>query len=109
MRRRGPKQGPSSKGALHPKATLVHAGTQALPAARRQVNKRLKEEAKTKDWEEDQRLMVQYADMLEKQERARKVQLERLKAVQARQAEDAASRPEAKTWIDPGLIDKYLR
>ncbi len=73
------------------------------------MNKRLKEEAKTKQWEEDQRLMAQYAAMLEKQERTRKEQLERLKAVQARQAADAASRPEAKTWIDPALIDKYLR
>ena len=74
-----------------------------------QENKRLKEEAKAKAWEEDQKLMAQYAEMLERQERARKEQLERLKAVQARQAADAASRPEAKTWIDPAIIDKYLR
>jgi hypothetical protein len=29
--------------------------------------------------------------------------------VQARQAADAACRPEAKTWIDPAIIDKYTR
>lgn len=35
--------------------------------------------------------------------------VERLKAVQAKQATEAASRPESKQWIDPALIERYTR
>lgn len=44
----------------------------------------MKEEAKHKQWEEDQRYMKEYAEILDKQERVRKEQVEKLKVWQVR-------------------------
>lgn len=77
-----------------PLAPLVaHVLTPALACARPQIR--------------DQQFMDEYAAMLERQERARKEQRDRIFSRQARQAEDAKNRPEAKQWVDPALIEKY--
>lgn len=71
-----------------------------------EIYKQIKEEAKKKEWEFDQQIMKQYADMLDKQEKARLAQLEKLKEWQAKQEREAAARPEAKRWIDPAIVEK---
>lgn len=53
--------------------------------------------------------MEEYCKNLEKQEQQRLAQLERIKAVQARQAEDAKLRLPVKKWVDPALIEKHFR
>lgn len=55
------------------------------------------------------RYMKEYAAQLEKQELERLAQLERTKAVQARQAEDAKSRPPVKKFVDPAIIEKQFQ
>lgn len=53
--------------------------------------------------------MAQYAEMLERQERRRAEQVARARALQARQAEDAAALPPYKRYLDPTLIDRQFR
>lgn len=47
--------------------------------------------------------------MMEQQEAARERQLAEAKARQARQAADAAGRPEFKKWIDDDIIERNAR
>ncbi|KAK9824679.1 hypothetical protein WJX72_012321 [[Myrmecia] bisecta] len=74
-----------------------------------EVNKRIKEDEKRKLQDEENRYTKQYAEMLDRQEAARTEQLNRVKAVQARQAEEAQSRPESKRWIDPAIIERNYK
>ncbi len=74
---------------------------------RNEENKAYKAKAKEEEADRDKKNMEEYATQLEKQERARQAQLERMKVKQAQQEQDAKSRPEAKKWIDPAIIDRY--
>lgn len=72
-------------------------------------NKKLREDQKQAQWQLDKRYMEQYAAMLDKQEQERLTRLEKLKAVQARQADIASTMQPYKQWIDPALIDRYYK
>ena len=74
-----------------------------------QVNKKIKEEAKQRSWQEDQEYKRQWEAQLDKQERERTSRLERLKKVQNQQEKIASSRPEAKQWLDPAIIERYYK
>jgi len=76
-----------------------------------EVNKKLKEEAKHKAWEEDQYYKEAWEAVLDKQERERKERLTRNMVRQAKTAEYAASGklPEYKRWVDPAVIEKHWR
>eukprot|EP00879_Flechtneria_rotunda_P015380 GHRR01016079.1.p1 GENE.GHRR01016079.1~~GHRR01016079.1.p1 ORF type:complete len:262 (+),score=105.62 GHRR01016079.1:1221-2006(+) len=69
----------------------------------------IKEDAKQKEWAADKAIMQEYAAQLDKQEAARKAQVEKLKEWQAVQEKEAAARPEAKRWIDPAIVERYQR
>eukprot|EP00891_Asterochloris_glomerata_P002039 jgi/Astpho2/2039/fgenesh1_pg.00038_%23_133_t len=72
-------------------------------------NRKVKAAQKVQQQEEDIAYQKKFAAILDKQEADRNKLVERLKAVQAKQATEAASRPESKQWIDPALIERYTR
>jgi hypothetical protein len=55
------------------------------------------------------RYMKEYSKSLEKQERERLAQLDRAKALQSRQAEDAKQRPPVMRWVDPAIIERQFQ
>lgn len=54
----------------------------------------------------DRQCMEQYSRILAKQEAERAAQLDRVRAVQAAQAADAATRPPIKRWVDVEVIER---
>ena len=52
---------------------------------------------------------MQYAEVLDRQERRRAEQVARARALQTRQAADAAALPPYKRYLDPALIDRQFR
>lgn len=81
-----------------------------------EVNKKLREESKAKQYEEDRRYMDLYAAKLDKQERARVEQLAKVKAYvdlqEARLTEQLKNYPDTfstKNWISAELAAKYYK
>ncbi|PRW32605.1 flagellar associated [Chlorella sorokiniana] len=74
-----------------------------------EVNKKIKEEEAEKERLQDLEYMRQQAAQLDKQERERQQLLEKVKAVQNRQAADAAQRPPFKRWVDEEIIERQFR
>ncbi|EFN54646.1 hypothetical protein CHLNCDRAFT_135206 [Chlorella variabilis] len=74
-----------------------------------EANKKIKEEQAEVERQEDVRYMQQQAAQLDKQERERQQLLERVRAVQNRQAEDAAQRPPFKRWVAEEIIERQFQ
>ncbi|KAI3423837.1 hypothetical protein D9Q98_009673 [Chlorella vulgaris] len=74
-----------------------------------EVNKKIKEEEAERERQQDVRYMQQQAAQLDKQERERQQLLERVRAVQNRQAEDAAQRPPFKRWVAEEIIERQFQ
>ncbi|KAI7839562.1 hypothetical protein COHA_006689 [Chlorella ohadii] len=86
-----------------------------------EVNKKIKEKEAEKERLQDLEYMRQQAAQLwvagegavalgrDKQERERQQLLEKVKAVQNRQAADAAQRPPFKRWVDEEIIERQFR
>ncbi|GAB4822704.1 hypothetical protein N2152v2_009750 [Parachlorella kessleri] len=77
--------------------------------ASNELNQKMKEQERLREFQDDIRYMKEYSESLEKQERQRLAQLERVKAVQARQVEDAKQRPPVKRWVDPAIIERQFQ
>lgn len=113
-------------------AAEAHASEEARKMARQAAeNERLAREAARKELEEvfegnraalqaradarraeqelDQQYMQQYSEKLLRQEAERKAQLEKVRAVQAAQAADAATRPPVKVWVDEARIEREAK
>ncbi|KAL4855653.1 hypothetical protein ACK3TF_003744 [Chlorella vulgaris] len=69
----------------------------------------IKEEEAERERQQDVRYMQQQAAQLDKQERERQQLLERVRAVQNRQAEDAAQRPPFKRWVAEEIIERQFQ
>lgn len=91
------------------------AEAQARDQARREFDlikennraaEKARKEARRAEQELEQKYMEQYAEILARQEAQRQAQQERIKAIQAAQAADAATRPSFKRWMDPELIER---
>ena len=71
-----------------------------------QTAQRARAEAQRAEQELDRRYMVQYSEKLARQDAERVAQLEKVRAVQAAQAADAATRPPFKIWIADEIVEQ---
>ncbi|KAL4421469.1 hypothetical protein ABPG75_010760 [Micractinium tetrahymenae] len=74
-----------------------------------EINKKIREEQAEAERQQDIVYMQQQAAQLDKQERERQQLLEKVKAVQNRQAEDAKQRPPFKRWVAEEIIEKQFQ
>ncbi|KAL4432214.1 hypothetical protein ABPG77_005976 [Micractinium sp. CCAP 211/92] len=74
-----------------------------------EINKKIREEQAEAERQQDVVYMRQQAAQLDKQERERQQLLEKVKAVQNRQAEDAKQRPPFKRWVAEEIIEKQFQ
>lgn len=74
-----------------------------------EINKKIREEQAEVERQQDIVYMQQQAAQLDKQERERQQLLEKVKAVQNRQAEDAKQRPPFKRWVAEEIIEKQFQ
>lgn len=74
-----------------------------------EINKKIREEQAEAERQQDIIYMQQQAAQLDRQERERQQMLEKVKAVQNRQAEDAKQRPPFKRWVAEEIIERQFQ